>query len=289
MPNLLERAVDSVSHRLVLVAPPDVAIPDAFDNVEFKGDDHGSLIRAVQQFRGRIYVSDGAIDAKDLAPGGLHRTPEDDQSWHLLALDEDGQIAACAWYKYHSNDVYFSRLRLRHCPLASSPEWRDTLWRAVEDDIRLARRVGIGYSELGGWAVDQRHRCTSAGLLLGFAIYALGRLLGGAFGVTTATERHGSANILCRLGGAPLAMAGTVIPPYYDARYGCTMEIVRFDSRSPSPRYDGLIRRLERRLADVAVVARPYWPNTRSQSTFRMPAFVPPAHAVAAYASSGAN
>jgi hypothetical protein len=260
-------------------------MPNLLDNVEFDNDDHASLVRAVQHFRGRIYLADGAVERCDLSPEGLHQTAEDDQSWHLLALDDDGRISACAWYKYHSNDVYFSRLRLRHCPLASSREWRDTLWKAVEGEIRQARRAGIGYSELGGWAVDPQHRGTSAGLLLGFATYALGRRLGGAFGVTTATERHGSANILCRLGGSPLIADGAQIPSYYDPRYRCTMEIVRFDSRSPNPRFDNLIRRLELRLPDVAVIARPYWPNPReARSPFRMPAFVALPHGDPSYA-----
>src|SRR5205807_892558 len=74
-----------------------------------------------------------------------------------------------------------------------------------------------------------------------------------------------SAEILCRLGGRPLDVGGVPIPPYYDPRYQCTMELLRFDSRAPCEKFEGHIRELERRLSDVAVVSRPYWPIMRRQ------------------------
>ena len=69
--------------------------------------------------------------------------------------------------------------------------------------------------------------------------------------------RHCSASILRRLGGAPLRVGGTAIPSYYDPRYRCEMEILRFDSRRPGARYTALVEAVCERMAEVLVIARP--------------------------------
>src|SRR5262245_11714029 len=76
-----------------------------------------------------------------------------------------------------------------------------------------------------------------------------------AVGMTTATFRHCSATILKRLGGSRFEIDGRTLPPYFDARYGCTTELLRFDSRSPNPKYIGLIDRVSETLANVPVIA----------------------------------
>jgi hypothetical protein len=111
------------------------------------------------------------------------------------------------------------------------------------------------FAEVGGWAVSKTARCTSEGLVLALATYSLGRIAGGAVGLTTATVRHASSKILRRLGGSSLEAFGSTVPSYYDARYGCEMELLRFDSRRPMARYAHLIERLKDRLADACVVA----------------------------------
>ena len=52
-----------------------------------------------------------------------------------------------------------------------------------------------------------------------------------------ATGRHHSANILARLGGFTPKAQGIAVRPYYDAKYGCEMELVGFDSRNSNPRF----------------------------------------------------
>jgi len=262
--NLLDRTIASLDGRLVLLAPPDVAVPDQFSTCEFDLDRHDELIQAVQRFRGSIYCEDGAIKQDQLSDG-LHLTPEDGQSWHLLLTNRHGGISACAWYREYESSVYFDRLRLKHSELARAPQWRDTLWQAVEGHIADARRDGLRYSEVGGWAVAPESRCSPEGLVLALAMYGLGRISGGVLGITTATIRHRSSSILCRLGGRPLQHGETVIPPYYDPQYDCVMEIVRFDSRSPNARYGGLVELLHEKLLETPVIARPYWPAMRSR------------------------
>jgi hypothetical protein len=60
---------------------------------------------------------------------------------------------------------------------------------------------------------------------------------------------------LRRLGGAPLELDGTEIPAYHDPEYDCTMELLRFDSRRPHAKYQGLIQRLQDKLCNVPVIA----------------------------------
>jgi hypothetical protein len=45
------------------------------------------------------------------------------------------------------------------------------------------------------------------------------------------------------------------VPSYYDPKYKCEMELLRFDSRRPSAKYNGLIESLKDKLANVSVVA----------------------------------
>jgi len=207
-------------------------------------------------------------------------------------VDSADQVTACAWYRELRGYAQFSRLRLRHCPLASAPEWRDTLWGAVTRDIDSALRDGLHYAEVGGWAVVPERRRSSEPLILALATYALARICGGALTITTATTRHRSCEILGRIGGQPLALAGLTLPPYYDPRYGCDMRILRFDSRTPHPRYEPIVTLLESKLANVAVVARPYWPMMREPRRAPVSALVShpqPAHTLGEPAIAVAN
>jgi hypothetical protein len=133
-------------------------------------------------------------------------------------------------------------------------ESSDVFWKAINLELARARTDGMGYAEVGGWAVAEEGRCTSEGLLLALAAYSLGRMLGGSLGMTTATVRHSSSTILRRLGGSPLEADGEMVKPYFDPRYQCWMELLRFDSRRPSPKYVDLIELLKEKLTDVLVI-----------------------------------
>jgi hypothetical protein len=190
-----------------------------------------------------------------LSSDGRHRTDEDDRSWHLLFLNKLNQISSCAWYLPHGDSASFERLRVRHSPLTESSAWRDRVAAAVRSELASAKTQGLAYVEVGGWAVARDSRCKSEGLLLALGAYSLGRKLGGSLGITTATVRHASSHILRRLGGLPLDADGTSIPPYFDPKYDCTMELLRFDSRRPNPKYSSLIERLRDKLTHVPVIA----------------------------------
>lgn len=254
MQRSIERRIDSVDQRLVLLPPAGVTVPAFFRNLTVDPERRDRQIREMQRLRGGIYLRDGAVQTDQLSPGGLHRTPEDARSWHLLMYKEGRRLSSCAWYMQHEAPS-FDQLRVRNCPLRDMPEWSDRLVRAVESELTRARREGLGYAELGGWAIASESRCTSEGLLLALATYSLSRILGGALGMTNATVRHASATILKRLGGSPLEADGITIPPYFDPRYGCEMELLRFDSRCASPKFSSMIDLVRKRLSNVVVVA----------------------------------
>jgi hypothetical protein len=253
MRNSLERTVATADQRLVVVAPGQGPIPDFFENVPSDDAMRDELVSAIQRLRGAVYLRDGAISNDDLTSDGRHVTREDERAWHLLVLDGH-EIAACVWYLQHDNVESIEDLRVRNCPLAGDDGWRQTLRKAVERELTRARCARLHYAELGGWAVAPSRRNTGEGLILALAAYSLGRAFGGALGLTTATVRHASSTILRRLGGASLEADGVAVPPYYDPRYRCEMELLRFDSRSPNPRYDRAIDVLRRQLARVPVV-----------------------------------
>lgn len=256
MLKLLERNVASVQERLMLLAPPHASVPASFNDVKVDAQRHTQLLGEMQRLRGRIYLQDGAVKREQLSPDGLHCTPEDERSWHLLVLNADRRVSSCAWYMQHDESVAFDQLRVKNNPLARHETWRKTLRDAVKSERDRASCHGLRYAEVGGWAVAKESRCTSEGVVIALAAYSLSRALGGALGLTTATVRHSSSTILKRLGGSLLEAGGSIIPPYYDPRYKCEMELLRFDSRQPSARYGGLIDVLVRQLARVPVIAQ---------------------------------
>jgi hypothetical protein len=257
MLNALDRNIASVGDRIVLLAPSARSVSDFFTNVDVDADRHDQLIHDVQRFRGSIYLHDGAIERQELSVDGLHQTPDDDKSWHLILLNKEQQVSACAWYLEHENSVAMDDLRMRHIPLAHQDEWGAKVRKAMKSELARARRDRLQYVELGGWAVAQESRRTSAPLTVALAAYGFsGRHGGGALGMTTATFRHCSATILQRLGWSRFDVDGVTLPAYYDPRYKCMMEILRFDSGEPNPKYVSLIDRLRSKLADVLVVTR---------------------------------
>ena len=254
MQKLVERHIATVHRRLVLLAPPRASAHGFFRNVEVNPQLHDALLGELQRVRGGIYLEDGAITREELSEG-RHQTPEDINSWHLLLLDQQQQVTACVWYLEHSNTASVDSLRARSCPLATQDEWRGSFRGAIQAELARARRMGMRYVEVGGWAVAQEHRCKAEGLLLALAAYSLGRIAGGALGLTTATVRHASSTILRRIGGSHVMSDAGPLPPYFDSRYNCEMELLRFDSRRPSQKFDALIEGLKDKLAYVPVIA----------------------------------
>jgi hypothetical protein len=212
----------------------------------------------MQRLRGRIYLKDGAIQPCELNEDGAFQMPGDERSWHLLLIDGARQVIGCARYLVHPNTVAFERLRISHSALSKDPVWGPQVRRAVEADLAVARKHDFSYVEIGGWALAEPWRGSRAALEILVGSYALAHLWGGCLGACTATVRHGSSSMLRRIGGSPLSANGSELPPYEDSQYGCQMELLRFDCRTPAPRFAPLISQLKAKLADaIAITPEP--------------------------------
>ena len=243
----------SCSRSLILLAPRDACLK-AFSGPITRCDSaHARLMAAMQRFRGEVYLNDGAIHDSRLTPSGRHVSPFDDRSWHLLNVRKDGAVLGCIRFLRHPNTVTCNQLRVASAPLAQSRDWADSFFSSLDCEIEAARQFDFSYVEIGGWALAPELRGTSEALHTVLSTYALAQLQGGALGITTATERNGSASILRRLGGRPLEWAGAVLPPYFDRAYNCGMQVLRFDSRQPSQRYASWVDAIARQIATLPV------------------------------------
>ncbi len=239
--------------RLFLLAPPG-QLPFRFRDVAADADLHAGALARVQQFRGDVYVEEGNLTSDDLAFDGRHVQAADAKRWHLFTMNGQDEVGACGWLLPHPENVDYGDLGVAHSSLAESKEWGPVLRKAVEEEIRIARRRGVRFVEFGGWAVSRRLRCTTEAVRLCLAWYALCQAIGGTIGLGTANTGHHSSAILRRMGGRPLAKAGQPIPRYYESRYRAELEILCFDSAEPNPRYAEQIEQCLRALGTVTVI-----------------------------------
>jgi hypothetical protein len=207
-----------------------------------------------QRLRGRIYLQDGAIQRSELLADDRHIQAADDQAWHLLTVDENEAVVACIRYFAHKPCVKFSELSIAGSDITRSAELGTRVRAAVETELDCARRRGVWYVELGGWAVCESLRCTTEAVRTLLTVYALSQVRGGAVGLSSATARHHSSSILRRVGGRPLKANGVEVSSYYDAQYACEMELLSFDSEFPNERYARWIRDCREVLHQVPVV-----------------------------------
>ncbi len=254
------------NYRFQLLAPPETPSGGAFGRPNINEQLYDQFLTGVQKLRGRVYLKDGAIQESELEEDGRFCMPGDKRSWHFLLIDNAQKVIGGARYLVHPNTVPFDQLRIHHSALAKDQKWAAKVRSAVEQDLRVARERGYSYVEIGGWALAEEWRGTRAALEILVASYALAHLWGGCLGACTATARHGSSSILRRIGGSSFQLNGETLPAYEDAQYGCQMELLRFDCRTPAPRFAPLIAQLRAKIAGVSIlrpagtqVRRPAW------------------------------
>jgi hypothetical protein len=231
----------SSGRALLLLAPRGEELTSFVDVIGDPGL-YGRVLTEMQKFRGEVYLSEGNLEVGDLSPDGRHIQPADEKSWHLLTLDEQGAVAACGRVLVHRPHAGFADLLVSECALARSEGWGYLLRRAVEEQIQLIRQRGAVFAEIGGWAVARSLRCTTEAVRLVLAGFALGQLLGGVAGITTANTGHHSSSILRRIGGTPLAAGEVAFPSFYEPHYRAELEILCLDSFRPNPAYDRYIQ-----------------------------------------------
>lgn len=246
---------ETPSRRFVLLAPSSTRIPALFSRMEADWTRYWSLLHEMQRLRGKVYVQDGAIEASSLVDG-RHHCEADSQSWHLLVMNAQDRICGCLRLHEHPKPVVLSELNVGHCALARSPEWGDALAGALKEELSFSRDGNLAFAELGGWALDEEIRGTTEALRFALATYAFWQMLGDAVCLTTATLRHCSASILRRIGGRSLNHHGVDLPVYYDPQYDCKMEILKFYSWAPNPRYAVWIRQMREELSRISVITR---------------------------------
>ena len=162
------------------------------------------------------------------------------------------RVIGCTRLRRHPSPASWGQLGIGQAPIARSDEWGLKFRASINAELDAARWAGFSYVEVGGWALAEEIRGTFMALKTVLATFAWSQqLLGGALGIATATERNHSAAILRRLGGRPLAWDGVELPPYYDDRYRCQMEVLRFDSRETNPKYAGLLEELREQIAEA--------------------------------------
>jgi hypothetical protein len=239
---------------------------------------HAHLLAEVQRLRGSIYLDDGAILPEELTSDGRHYQEIDGRSWHVLTLNAGGRISGCLRVLDETTAGGFEDLWIRHSAMARSDGWGYRLRQAIETEMQSARREGLAFGEVGGWAIAAERRCTTDALRIILATYALLELLGGSKGVATATCRHCSAPVLRRIGLSSLVAGDCELPAYYDPQYRCDMEVLRFDSRFPNPKYLAWVMELSAHLSTVPVIgarSRPYQPALQPMdASFLQPAFL---------------
>jgi hypothetical protein len=251
--NLIPQS-DNVTRRLFLLAPPG-QLPSHFRQVAADPDLHADLLARVQQFRGQVYLEEGNLAPEDLTTDGRHIQAADAKSWHLFTMNNQDEVEACGRLLPHPENVDFGDLGVAHSALAQSRELGPFLREAVAEEIRVARRRGVQFVEFGGWAVSRRLRCSTEAVRMCLAWYALCQAIGGTIGLATANTGHHCSTILRRMGGRPLARAGQPVPSYYEPRYRAELEILRFDSAEPNPRYVAQIERSLHALGTVMVIS----------------------------------
>ena len=250
------RTTSSATQSLLLLAPSAHSGMFGSPAVTRFGDwNHEQLLSKMQRFRGATYLKDGAISEQSLDSEGRHRLDADFRSWHVLMMNGQGDVCGCSRYSSYRIAEDFENLAVGRSALAHSDQWGPKLRAAVERERRKALRENSNFVEVGGWAISESLRRTTEAIRIALATFALGHCLGGCIGVTTATVRHSSANLLRRIGGQPLSVDNTELPKYFDPEYECEMEILRFDSSAPNPKFAPWVDQLKMEMASVPVVA----------------------------------
>jgi hypothetical protein len=252
--SLLTSIIAAPPRQIVLLAPSDSNVL-VFRDVGVDPYRHDELLAEAQRLRGKAYLDMGALDPSQLSEDGRLVHAVDDQSWHLMTLDEAGHVIACLRYLVHPSSVPYSTLTIAHCALARSATWGKTLRVAVEAELRRARARGCSYVEMGGWAITEALRCTTEALRMIVTAFALAQASGGALGITNANLEGCSASILRRIGGQRLTVDGVELPPYFETEYkSFKTEVLCFDSSKLNPRYQKWLQECQAHLPYVPVI-----------------------------------
>ncbi len=230
-----------------ILAPSRREVPHALMHGVSQSQSHSDLIFELQKLRGDVYREYPGI-AATLTPDGRHcQAQMDAESWHIVLQNAYGRIVGCARYRPIRDG--FHQLTCSKSALAKSPVSGPLLRSAFNRHFATARRKGIGYGEVGAWAIDAEARCSTAAVSIALMSFALADALGGGMAVTTATTRHHSSAILRRLGASPLGD----IAPYFEPMFGCTIEVLQFEIEKLGARFAAKLNDLKAELRQCCI------------------------------------
>lgn len=234
----MSSATYRLGDRSLCVIPPRNSAAHSSDagDAEYEGQ-----ISEIQRLRGHIYVKDQAIKKEALDRFGRDCTSFDYANWHIIIRDANGFLCGCIRMCFHPTAAPVNHLALHHSVARMSCNRTAIFAAAIQDFRERASTDNLLFGEVGGWAVSDEFRNTSAAVLLPIAGWALCRSVGDALILGAATSRHRSADILKRIGGFALPLTADQPSTYFDPYFGCEMELLGFDSRLPSPKYARLI------------------------------------------------
>lgn len=237
----------------VLLAPAN-ADRSSIPQVDVNPTRHQSLLASAQRLRANVYLEINALNPAQLTPDARHIQEADADAYHLLTLDRDQRVAACARLVLHDGTASYSDLTVSRTALAKTPGWGERLRAAVEGELYSAKERSLSCAELGGWAIAPALRHTTEALRTMLSLYILSERLGGVIGITTA-RRACSAPILRRIGGRSVEADGVPMPAYFDPQYRCEVEVIRFDSTQPISKFERMMTALRDHFTDIPVIA----------------------------------
>lgn len=194
------------------------------------------ILERIQRFRGRTYLADGAIPNDAVDETGRHMSILDEAGWHLFVHDESYALLGCIRLNVYGYDSQLEHFHVSHVIGRMAEAYRNPYASAAGDFVRSWGLRGLRIGEVGGWAVSEELRKSSAGITLAVSVFSLSSILNNV-ALAAATVRHNSNDILIRLGGFPLSYDGDELPPVYDPAYGCKMQILGFHWRT-KPKYE---------------------------------------------------
>jgi hypothetical protein len=213
----------------VILAPASEFLDSEFRNVHYEPDWYERILRDIQRLRGRVYLRDGAIRPEQLSADGCHQSPGDRSSWHIVTLDNRGSAVACARLQVHAPSTRYEHLGVSRSSMAKCRNWGSHLRSAVDAIRYRAIANGARFVEAGGWALDESVRHTMEAFRIAVGAFAWSGLIGRAIGITTATFRNHSADILR------------------------DMQILSFETGGYTPRFCGAVERQADELARANV------------------------------------
>lgn len=233
----------------ISVFPPrDGALPQGFSEQLENPAAYATRLADIQRFRGRIYSQDGAIPLEALDEEGRHRSESDHCYWHVTISDSAGAIYGCLRLRHVKPSIDLTELEVYRIFARMEPISCRRYLDVMEQHRHQAQAASLGFGEVGGFALTDELRQSSAALMLIISGCVIKRALGGMITVGAATVRHHSAKMLQRIGAIPFRGVDGPLAPFYDLYYRCEIQMLTFDSRKLAPEFEPLAEQLRLRL-----------------------------------------